>query len=388
MVKLILPAGARRAIWAFDDAASGFKTFEGSMKTKSGATNHIRGVDAIANMATAAWLKLSSRPNARLRDEERGALRRNKFDPTFTPSGVHVEILGDAGLRQSRNLAHTPGTAGGFATSVGGIGFVGGWEPALDALPMRRLGTVVRVDRGATHWLTTADDRTNGAGYLVSENAAGATADVAFGLRVFKPYKASSGHVLVPSELDQDGQNFPQQLGALLGRRVARCQNYYATIGSGTGQPLGVCAACSKVSAASAVAISGDDILNLVHGVGDGTLDGPTPPRFMMHRDVLKVLAELKDGQGRYLWNSDTRKLGGFVVTLNSPMASTIASGTVSVLFGNFSAVRFVEVSDVRLDALQESQYASSDQILYRAILRFDSQLVDAGDHPVVGLQH
>ncbi len=350
------------------------------------ARNRIQGVDPNASIATQAWLRRSAAPSAKLSADERESLRLQHVGTPGgdrVPEGLNIDLLPQSRLDEFRSQSALDGSAGAFGVAHG---FVGALEMALNSLPMRRLATVDRIARGGESSYPTIDDRTNGTGALLGESEQESEVSVVFSSANLRPYKVTSGKVLVPHELTEDAPRFAAQMGAILGRRIARIQNSLATNGTGTGQPQGVVTGSTKVSAASATAIAPGDLFDLLANVAAGVFDSAAPV-FMMTQTTWSVIQKLVDGNGQSLLDTSRRRLLGYPVIRNSNMSSTLASGEVSVLFGDFRAVRFIEVADVRLDAFTETA-AELDQIIFRALLRFDSQLIDAGDSPIVGLEH
>jgi HK97 family phage major capsid protein len=110
---------------------------------------------------------------------------------------------------------------------------------------------------------------------------------------------------------------------------------------------------------------------------------------------VLAYLSKLKDGNGKPIWdNSNQGVLGAnsltiagrqYPFTINQSMASAVATGNKTVLFGDFSKYKIRDVASVRLRRLVE-RYADSDQEGFVAFARADGNLLDAGTHPVASL--
>ena len=344
----------------------------------------IVGQDAISRVAFESWVRQNTSPNAKLSEEERGCLRRNKLNPDEPSTVVNVELLDNDALER-RALSVSTGSGGGVTVPAG---FVRNWELAQDALPIPRLATKDRVPHGGEWPTPTIDDRAgNGVGTILNENATGTTVAATWGRMIAKPYKITSGNIKCPFELSQDATRFAAQFGKVAGLRYARGVNYFGTVGTGVNQPMGLCFSANSVAAANSSTIAGDDLINLMAGIGDGHFDDElNPPRWMLAKSTLAKIWALKDGQGRYLFNFEERKLFGFPVTLNSVMPA-IATGNSSLLFGDFSKVLLTEVNSVRIDAFSET-FADSDQILWRAIGRADVTLLEAGSNPIARLAH
>ena len=110
----------------------------------------------------------------------------------------------------------------------------------------------------------------------------------------------------------------------------------------GNGKPTGILAAVGGaqlgVTAASATAITADELVDLFYSLN-------TPYRknavWLMNDSTVKAVRKLKDGQGQYLWQSaltsDTPNtlLGRPVYT--SAYMPSVAAGEKTVAFGDFS---------------------------------------------------
>ena len=113
------------------------------------------------------------------------------------------------------------------------------------------------------------------------------------------------------------------------------------TTGTGSGAPNGiVTAAALGKTAASASAITWDEVMDLEHSVDPAYRAGPKV-RYMFHDTTLLALRKLKDGQGNYLWQAGDVK-GGIpamfnnrLYSINQAMAVLGATNRV-MLFGDF----------------------------------------------------
>ena len=130
-------------------------------------------------------------------------------------------------------------------------------------------------------------------------------------------------------------------LGRLLGVRMARIANAKLTTGSGSSDVEGIVTnSAAGVTAASATAITSDEIIDLVHSVDPSYRPGSVA--FMMNDATLAAVRKLKDGQNNYLWAMGNYQAGipqnllGYNVVVNQDMAG-IATGNKSILFGDMS---------------------------------------------------
>ena len=277
-------------------------------------------------------------------------------------------------------------TAGGHITFPG---FVSSLEQALLQFGgMRQASSIMRTATGsAIDWPTVND--TSNSGALLAENTQDAEQDITFGNVTLDAYKYTSKIVRVSVELMQDAAfNLGTVLGAALGERLGRIQNTHATTGTGSGQPNGVVTAATLgTTAASATAITIDELLDLEASVDPAYRPNAT---WMFNDATRNHIRKLKDGNSAYHWQPSVQA-GTPDMLLNKPFIvnqdiADIATTEKTVLFGDFSKYQIREVLGVTLVQLSE-RYADYHQVAFVALMRFDSDLLDAGTNPIKYLQ-
>jgi len=271
-------------------------------------------------------------------------------------------------------------------------GFVPRLERAMLAFGgMLQVAEVIRTDGGGDLPWPTAND-TGNTGRRVAESGPIATSgkDPSFAQQVLHAYKYTSDAVLVPYELLEDSAfDLAGVLADMLGERLGRILNTECTTGTGDAQPYGIIEASTLgVTAASATAIDPDELIQLIHSVDPAYRMNA---RFMLHDSVILYLRQLKDGEGRYLWQSGLQAgvpdtLLGYPITVNQDMASSVAASAKTVVFGQLGAYKIREVRGMRMYRLEE-RYRDYDQDGFVAFIRRDGTLIDAGTHPVKHLQ-
>ena len=284
---------------------------------------------------------------------------------------------------EQRALSAISGSAGAYTIPEG---FVNQFELSLLAFGgMREVAEIIRTDSGNDLPWPTADDTSN-TGELLAENTEVAEQDVTVGQITWKAYKYSSKMIKVPVELLQDSAfNLPSVLAGMLATRLARITNTHYTTGNAASKPNGVVTASGLgVTTASATAITGDEIIDLIHSLNPAYRVGA---RFMFHDNILLYVRKLKDGMGQYLWGSGLNggsadTLAGYPFTINQDMQSSVATATKTMLFGQFSKYKIRDVREIRVRRLPE-RYAELDQEAFVAFLRTDGNLLDAGTDPI-----
>lgn len=287
-----------------------------------------------------------------------------------------------------RNANMTVGTAanGGYTIPVG---FVPSLEAAMLYFgPMLQVADVMRTATGNDlHWPTSNDTGNTGA-LLAEETTVGSSVIATMSEVIFKAYKFSSKLVLASAELMEDSAfDMASVIGAQLGERLGRVQNTYCTTGTGSSQPKGIVVASTLgVTAASATAITFDEIIDLEHAVG---LAYRPRTAYMAKDSTVQALRKLKDSQGRYLWQQNANSgqpelLNNRPLFINNDMAA-MTTGNKTVIAGDFSKYKIRQVAQIRNRRLSE-RYADTDQEGFVSFLRMDANLLDAGTHPVVHL--
>lgn len=150
--------------------------------------------------------------------------------------------------------------------------------------------------------------------------------------------------------------------------------------GDGVGKPLGIFAEAGGadvgVTAASATAITADEIINLVY-----SLKRPyrKNAKFIMNDQTISLLRKLKDGNQAYLWQPSVQagepdRLFGYEV-LTSPYVPTVEAGKPVIAFGDFS---YYNIGDrgTRSFAELKELFAGNGMIGFVAKERVDGKLV------------
>ena len=168
-------------------------------------------------------------------------------------------------------------------------------------------------------------------------------------------------------------------LGSLLGERLGRIANSKLTTGSGSSDVEGIVTnSAAGKTAASATAITSDEIIDLIHSV-DPAYRQSTSSAIMMNDSTLAAVRKLKDGDGNYLWSLGSYTQGvpqtvlGYPVVVNQAMAS-MTTGNKTMLFGDMSKFYVRKVGAPALYVARE-RFAPDFGIL--GFIRFDGVLAN-----------
>lgn len=289
---------------------------------------------------------------------------------------------------EQRALSAVVGATGGFTVPQT---LVNALEIALLQFGgVLQVADILRTMSGERMTWPTANDTGNKGRRIAENTTVDTTKTVTFKGVTWDAYKYTSDAILVPTELLEDSiLNLPAVLGRMLGERIGRILADELTIGTGAVQPNGlITAATLGKTAASQTAFTADEIIQLVHSVDPAYRVGAG---FMMHDNVLLAGRLLKDGQGRYLWQSgmdsaQPDRLLGYPLTINQSMDSAVTTTKKTIAFGQLDKYKVRMVNQMRMYRLQE-RFRDSDQDAFLGFLRCDGNLLDAGTHPVKYLQ-
>lgn len=264
----------------------------------------------------------------------------------------------------------------------------------LDFSGVLQVAGTIRTNTGEPYIWPTIDDTSN-TGTIVGESQdAGTASDPSMGQVIWHAFDFTSGILKVSRTLLADSPvNLEEEIGSLLGERLGRKQNTVYTTGAGGGiQPRGIVTAAylGKTTAANN-AIVFDELIDLEHSVDPSRRNLPGVG-YMFHDSILQYLRKLKDGNGNYLWQSGANtgapdRINNRPYAINQAMASSIASGNKTVLFGQLSQYKVRQVAQIRIQRLVE-RFAEYNQDAFIAYMRADGNLLDAGDHPVRYMTH
>ena len=346
--------------------------------------------------ATLAEQRAAQRPlpgdtHTRAADEGRAASYSDAFHAMLRAGGDVSELSPElraslkAGVERDVSFrSQTVGTttAGGYVVPVSLANVIvksmAAWGPMYDD----NICTTINTASGEQINIPTVDDTAS----TIAKTTEGAaltddgSKDVTFGQKRLDAYLFDTTFVKWSLALNQDSIfNIEQLLGELLGERLGRRANTELTTGDGSGDPNGIVTASSLgVTAASATAITADELIDLIHSVNPAYRMSPKV-RFMFNDTTLKAIRKLKDGDGQYLWGRGDFTQGvaptllGYNYSVNQAMA-TIATGVKGVVFGDFSKYYVRKVGQPILGVMRERFWPD---LGIAGLIRFDGELGD-----------
>lgn len=277
----------------------------------------------------------------------------------------------------------TTNSAGGYTVPTELMAILTKSMEAWGPMYSEDVATVLTTNGGGQITMPTVNDTSVTAG----AHTEGATLtddggkDATFGEKVLEAFAFDTEWLRVSKELADDSIFAMEQvLGDLLGERLGRIANLQLTTGSGSSAPNGVVTASSLgKTATGAAAITGDEIIDLVHSVDPAYRMGPKVG-FMFNDSTLAAIRKLKDGDGNYLWQMGNVQQGqpgsllGYNYRVNQAMDG-LATGNKVMVFGDFGKYYVRKVGAPLIGALQDKDFWPGFGVA--GYIRFDGELAD-----------
>ncbi len=243
------------------------------------------------------------------------------------------------------------------------------------------------IMRGIVHIITTSSgDRripivtSKGSASWIEEEARYPESDDSFGQISLSAHKVGCMIRISEELLNDSAFDLAAYISHEFSRRVGAAEEEAIITGDGSHKPTGLLHATlgaqTGVTAASATAITADELIDLQHSLKAGYRRRAC---FIMNDATIKAIRKLKDGNGQYLWQPglmygqpDTL-LNQKVLTSNyMPLP---AAGNKAILYGDYSYYWLADREGRSMQRLNEL-YAETGQIGFRITQRLDGRLV------------
>jgi len=241
----------------------------------------------------------------------------------------------------------------------------------------RQLAKVIQTSSGDRKIPVVAS---KGTASWIDEEGAFTESDDAFGQVSIGAYKLGT-MIKVSEELLNDSVfDLESYISHEFGRRIGAKEEEAFFIGDGSGKPTGVLAATggaqTGVTAASATAITADELIDLFYSLNSPYRKNAV---WLLNDATVKAVRKLKDAQGQYLWQpslvagTPDTILGRPVKT--SAYMPTIAAAAKSVAFGDFGYYWIADRQGRSFKRLGEL-YAANGQVGFLGSQRVDGKLI------------
>ncbi|MGU3456578.1 phage major capsid protein [Brevundimonas sp. M1A4_2e] len=343
--------------------------------SKRSLADKMKAADEITAALTAADSRRpiesrSAQANAGLSDEERSMNALNDY----LRSGYVSDELRDG------QVVGTP-TAGGHLVPVTYANEIIKAQKYYGALWNPEIVNFMSTPTGEAIIYPTFDD-TDGDSQVAPwpEVTEAGEAELTFGNLTLRSYDLGSGIFKVSNQLLRDAHfNVPGLISQAMSERFGRKLNKLLTTGTGTNEGQGVLTGVTgTVASASALAITADDGLNLIHGVD---LAYRSNGKFMASDTTQLTLRKMKNANGDYVWQESARvgepsKLFGYDVLTNNDMSAALTANANPLIFGDFKRFGVRQVGGVSMQRLNE-KYAEFGQVGFLGGMAYDCRVLD-----------
>ena len=239
---------------------------------------------------------------------------------------------------------------------------------------IRGIATIISSSNGDKKIPVVAS---HGAVTWTDEGAEYTESDDSFGTVTLGSHKLTTIIKVSEEILNDSAFNLESYISSEFVRRMAAAEEDAFINGNGTGKPTGLLTTGETgFTAASASAITADEIINLYHSLR-------TPYRknahFITNDSTVKAIRKLKDNNGQYVWQPGLQA-GQPDTILNRPILTSahmpeIAANSKIILFGDISYYWIADRQGRTFQRLSEL-YAKTGQVGFRVFQRVDGKLI------------
>lgn len=282
-------------------------------------------------------------------------------------------LMGDQGdIHEYRDLtAGNPAQAGYLMAPIQYVNQI--IKEVDDAVYIRQKATKKGpIDRAHSLGYPYRRARMDDAEWTSEAKIAAADTSLEYGMREFKPQKLSK--LVKVSKYLLNQSNADAEVRAEIDYVLAVTQEKAYLTGDGVGKPLGLfTASASGISTARDIAtdnqqtaITADGLINAKYALKQQYL---TRAEWLFHRDAVKMIAKLKDGEGQYLWQpsliaGQPDRLLGLPLTMSEFVPNTFTNGQYVGIVGDFSHYWIADAIQMEIQVLREL-YATEGKIGY-----------------------
>ena len=210
--------------------------------------------------------------------------------------------------------------------------------------------------------------------WVAEVTAAGEESTLEYGRREFKPNKLARLVKLSKTLVSHAPMAEGTIQSEILYRIGIAAENAYLN-GNGSAQPLGIFIANAQgintdrdvITGNTATTVTFDGLQEAKYSVKQQYLRNAS---WVMHRDLAKMLAKIKDGEGQYVWqgsviNGQPDRLLGSPVYMSEYAPNTYTAGLYAAVFGDFKQGYWIcDANAIAIQVLREL-YATTNQIGY-----------------------
>ena len=243
------------------------------------------------------------------------------------------------------------------------------------------------IMRGLVHVITTGSGEhkipivaSHGTGSWVEEEQQIPESDDAFSQITLSAHKFATMIRISRELLNDSAFDLSAYIAHEFVRRAGAAEEAAILTGDGSHKPIGLLhdtlGAQVGVTAASATAITADELIDMQHSLKSGYRRKAC---WIMNDATISAIRKLKDGQGQYIWQPGIKEGAPDMLfnqkVLMSNYMPLIGSGNKVILYGDYSYYWLAEREGRTLERLNEL-YAVTDQVGFKMTERLDGRLI------------
>lgn len=274
------------------------------------------------------------------------------------------------GPEESRALQQDLQASGGYL--VPPMQFVRDMIKAVDNMVfIRQWATKNDVTSAESLGVASLDNDPADPSWVAELNFGSEDSTMSFGRRELHPHPLAK-YIKVSKKLVRTVPSVETLVRDRLAYKFAVTEESAFMTGSGANQPLGVfTASANGISTARDVSTGNETTSIKFDGLYEAkyTLKQQYWPRarWVFHRDAVKQIAKLKDGEGRYIWSESQRigepdRLLGLPVYMSEYAPNTFTTGLYVGILGDFSYYWIADALTMEIEVLREL-YAATNQV-------------------------
>jgi HK97 family phage major capsid protein len=249
---------------------------------------------------------------------------------------------------------------------------------------IRGLATVHPLTKSDSLGVPTMESDVDDADWTSELDTGSDDAGLTFGKRELRPHPLAkrakiSNKLLRVSALDVEGIVISR-----LGYKFAVTQEKHFMVGDGAEKPLGIFTVSTDGISAARDVVTGDNTAVTADSLIDTKYSIKQPYwralKWIFHRDILKIIRKLKDGDGQYLWQvgitgGQPDTILDCPVLMSEYAPNTVGAGNYAGIIGDFSKYWIADSLEMQVQRLIEL-YAEKNQTGFIGRLETDGMPV------------
>lgn len=275
------------------------------------------------------------------------------------------------GAEEFRNLSSGTNTEGGYLVSP--QQFVASLLKAVDDdVVVRRLATIITIEGTKSIGVPTLEADPADGDWTAELQTGSEDSTMAFGKREMRPHPVAKRIRISNNLLRNSALPVEQLVQARLAYKFGVTQEKAYLTGDGVQKPLGLFTASNDgIPTTRDVSTDNTSTAMTVDGLKNAKYSLKAQyqrtAQWLFHRDAVKQIAKLKDGENRYLWQDSIREnepdlLLGRPVNQSEYVPNTFTAGLYVGLFGDFSFYWVLDNLQLQMQRLVEL-YSATNQL-------------------------